>query len=150
MSFQTLHIVMELCTGGELFDLLYDQPECRFAEPECAKLAQKMLGAVNYLHSMDICHRDLKLENFIFSETYPAGEIKMIDFGFSKHYLAKEHMHQIVGTSYYIAPEVLAKNYTQKSDLWSLGVIFFMLLSGRCPFGGTNDFEIQENVRNGK
>jgi len=74
----------------------------------------------------------------------------MIDFGFSKHYLAKEHMHQIVGTSYYIAPEVLAKNYTQKSDLWSLGVIFFMLLSGRCPFGGTNDFEIQENVRNGK
>jgi len=149
MSFQTLHIVMELCTGGELFDLLYDQPECRFAEPECAKLAQKMLGAVNYLHSMDICHRDLKLENFIFSETYPAGEIKMIDFGFSKHYLTKEHMHEVVGTSYYIAPEVLAKNYTQKSDLWSLGVVFFMMLSGRCPFGGQDDYEIQENVRNG-
>ena len=150
MTFQVLHIVMELCTGGELFDLLYDQPECKFTEPDCAKLATKMLGAINYLHSMDICHRDLKLENFIFSEQYPAGEIKMIDFGFSKHYLTKEHMHEVVGTSYYIAPEVLAKDYTQKSDLWSLGVIFFMMLSGRCPFGGSDDYEIQENVRSGK
>ena len=69
---------MELCTGGELFDLLYDQPDCKFNEPQCAKLATKMLGAVNYLHSMDICHRDLKLENFIFTEKWSnGGEIKM-------------------------------------------------------------------------
>ena len=54
-----------------------------------------MLGAVNYLHTMDVCHRDLKLENFIFTEKGPAGEIKMIDFGFSKHYLHKEHMHEV-------------------------------------------------------
>jgi calcium-dependent protein kinase len=109
-----------------------------------------MLGAVNYLHSMDICHRDLKLENFIFTEKGPAGEIKMIDFGFSKHYLSKEHMHEVVGTSYYIAPEVLAKDYTSKSDMWSLGVIFYMMLCGRVPFGGNNDWEIQENVRRGE
>ena len=85
-----------------------------------------MLAAVNYLHSMDVCHRDLKLENFIFTEKGPKAEIKMIDFGFSKHYLHKEHMHEVVGTSYYIAPEVLNRDYTQKSDIWSLGVIFFM------------------------
>ena len=148
-SFQVLHIVMELCTGGELFDLLYEQDNCKFKEPECAALATKMLGAVNYLHSMDICHRDLKLENFIFTNKEASKEIKMIDFGFSKHYLAKGHMHEVVGTSYYIAPEVLAKDYTQKSDLWSLGVIFFMMLSGRTPFGGDDDYEIQENVRKG-
>ena len=108
-----------------------------------------MIGAVNYLHTMDVCHRDLKLENFIFTEKGPEGEIKMIDFGFSKHYLHKEHMHEVVGTSYYIAPEVLERDYTQKSDIWSLGVIFFMMLCGRCPFGGTDDYEIQENVRAG-
>jgi calcium-dependent protein kinase len=109
----------------------------------------KMLGAVNYLHTMDVCHRDLKLENFIFTEKGPAGEIKMIDFGFSKHYLHKEHMHEVVGTSYYIAPEVLGRDYTQKSDIWSMGVIIFMMLCGRCPFGGQDDYEIQENVKAG-
>ena len=150
MSFQVLHIVMELCTGGELFDLLYEQKDCKFSEIECATLAMKMLSAVNYLHSMEICHRDLKLENFIFTNKGSNKEIKMIDFGFSKNYLSKGHMHEVVGTSYYIAPEVLAKDYTQKSDLWSLGVIFFMMLSGRTPFGGDDDYEIQEAVKTGQ
>ena len=90
---------MELCTGGELFDLLYDQPDCKFNEPQCAKLATKMLGAVNYLHSMDICHRDLKLENFIFENEKGDSEIKLIDFGLSKVYLDGTTMSSVLAAA---------------------------------------------------
>eukprot|EP00949_MAST-11_sp_MAST-11-sp1_P005003 g5003.t1 len=144
-----LYIIMELCTGGELFDKLYDQPGTRFAEDDARKLLRKMLQAVAYIHQAGICHRDIKLENFIFTNKGPDAEIKMIDFGYSKAYLAGSHMRAIVGTSYYIAPEVLRQDYTEESDIWSLGVVAFMMLSGRCPFGGNTDEEIQENVLRG-
>lgn len=99
---------------------------------------------------MGICHRDLKLENFIFTTHDPDREIKLIDFGYSKAYLQDRHMHEIVGTSYYIAPEVLNADYTAKSDLWSLGVLVFMMLSGRVPFPGQSDEDIQNRVKIGQ
>ena len=74
----------------------------------------------------------------------------MIDFGLSKAYLEGEHMRKVAGTSYYMAPEVLRGDYSEAADMWSFGVVVFMMLSGTCPFGGSDDDTIQRNVLRGK
>lgn len=142
-----LYLVMECCEGGELFDDLYDQPAAKYNEEDANKLLRKMVGALAYMHANGLVHRDLKLENFIFTDKSIEKQIKLIDFGFSRAYLEGDTMSAFVGTSYYIAPEVLAGRYTAASDLWSLGVIAFMMLTGQCPFGGKTDHEIMENVK---
>lgn len=144
-----VYIVMELCTGGELFDKLYDQPAAKFTEADARFLAEKGLSALAYLHTNNIAHRDLKLENFIFDTKEDDAEMKLIDFGFSRQYLeGKGHeMHDTVGTCYYLAPEVITKNYTEASDLWSFGVVFYMLITGECPFGGDDNATIIRNIR---
>ena len=138
---------MECCEGGELFDDLYAQPELKYTEEDANKLIRKMVGALAYMHANGLVHRDLKLENFIFTDKSAEKQIKLIDFGFSRAYLEGDTMSAFCGTSYYIAPEVLAGRYTAASDLWSLGVIAFMMLTGQCPFGGKTDSEIMDNVR---
>eukprot|EP00943_MAST-04B_sp_MAST-4B-sp1_P003108 g3108.t1 len=150
VDFKRLYIIMECCTGGELFDLLYEQPGAKFEEKKALALAIKMCSALNYLHQNKIIHRDLKLENFIFTRKGNDGEVKLIDFGLSKAYLEGEHMRKVAGTSYYMAPEVLRGDYSEEADMWSFGVVMFMLLSGRCPFGGHTDEQIQANVLRGK
>eukprot|EP00039_Didymoeca_costata_P007287 m.98233 g.98233 ORF g.98233 m.98233 type:complete len:515 (-) comp13626_c0_seq1:29-1573(-) len=144
----SIYIVMELCTGGELFDRLYSQPNDRFQEAEARFLVRKMLSSLSYLHRNGIVHRDLKLENFIFTNKTKDADIKLIDFGFSTQYLAgASKLNEVVGTCYYIAPEVLGKNYTQQSDLWSLGVVVFMMVTGLSPFSGQGNKQIMENVK---
>ena len=150
IDFKKLYIIMECCTGGELFDKLYDQPGAKFSEADARDLSLKMLSALNYLHVNKIIHRDLKLENFIFTRRGPEGEVKLIDFGLSKAYLEGEHMRKVAGTSYYMAPEVLRGDYSEAADMWSFGVVVFMMLSGTCPFGGSDDDTIQMNVLRGK
>ena len=86
-EYKTLYIIMELCTGGELFDRLYDQPESRFSETDARVLITKMLKGLNYLHLNGIVHRDLKLENYIFTSKEKDAEIKLIDFGYSRQYV---------------------------------------------------------------
>lgn len=107
-----------------------------------------MLSALNYLHGAGIVHRDLKLENFIFtSEDDAVAEIKLIDFGYSRNYLfGEEQMHDQVGTCYYVAPEVLKKNYNEVSDLWSLGVVAYIMLTSMTPFGGNDSRDIMLNI----
>ena len=147
-KFQTIYIIMELCTGGELFDKLYDQPSEKFSEPDARSLMIRMLRALSYLHANGIVHRDLKLENFIFSDKSASAEIKLIDFGFSRQYLERsESMTRLVGTCYYLAPEVLEQHYTEASDLWSLGVVAYMMLTGLVPFGGNDNDAIQRTIR---
>jgi len=148
-----IYIVMELCTGGELFDKLYDQPvqpkekAPRFIEADAKYLVKNMLSSLNYLHSNGIAHRDLKLENFIFTTKEKDAEIKLIDFGFSTNYLETGTMKEVVGTCYYLAPEVLKREYTQASDLWSLGVVIYMMVTGSVPFCGKNNDEIIASVK---
>jgi calcium-dependent protein kinase len=146
------YLVMELCTGGELFDRLLGSEDSHFTEAVAANVVLQMLLSINYIHSKNLVHRDLKLENFIFATKDADSPLKMIDFGFSKKVTSmdKTRMSQVVGTSYYIAPEVLDHDYTAACDLWSLGVITYMLLSGSPPFGGDDDGEIMENVRTGE
>lgn len=98
-----------------------------------------MLSAVSYCHSKKIVHRDLKPENLLLESNRPDSEIKVIDFGTSRFYDPSRKMNSKFGTPYYIAPEVLKKSYTEKCDVWSCGVILYILLSGFPPFNGPDD-----------
>mmetsp|Transcript_2897 Transcript_2897/g.8124 ORF Transcript_2897/g.8124 Transcript_2897/m.8124 type:complete len:1038 (+) Transcript_2897:205-3318(+) len=142
-----IYLVQELCLGGELFDRLDEQPDYHYTEAECARLIKQMLCAVRYLHSRGIIHRDLKLENFLFSSTSADSELKMIDFGLSKHFRFGEVHHEAVGTPYTVAPEVIRGNYDERCDIWAIGVISFLLLSGDPPFGGCGGPEPLMTVR---
>jgi calcium-dependent protein kinase len=95
-----------------------------------------------------VCHRDLKPENILLDSKH-GDIIKLIDFGTSQVFRNEEKMELVLGTAYYIAPEVLAGNYTEKCDIWSIGVILYILLSGEPPFFGKTDKEIIERVRKG-
>jgi hypothetical protein len=85
-SASEIYLVLELCRGGDLFDRLDEQPDYHYTEAQCARLVKQMLSALRYLHSKNIIHRDLKLENFLFSTREPDSVLKMIDFGLSKHF----------------------------------------------------------------
>jgi calcium-dependent protein kinase len=142
-----IYLVQELCLGGELFDRLDEQPDYHYTEAECARLVKQMLSAVRYLHSKGIIHRDLKLENFLFSSTSKDSELKMIDFGLSKHFRYGEVQTEAVGTPYTVAPEVIRGSYDERCDVWAIGVISFLLLSGDPPFGGCGGPEPLMTVR---
>lgn len=93
-------------------------------------MTKQVLQAIAYCHGQQIAHRDLKPENILI-DVKNGGSIKVIDFGTSQTYDANDHtMHQMYGTPYYIAPEVLFGKYTEKCDLWSIGVILYVMLSG--------------------
>lgn len=129
-----LYLVMECMEGGELFDRVTKLK--KFTELDAANAVEQMLLALNYIHSHGIVHRDLKLENFLY-EAKDSDQLKLIDFGFSKVWDPNIKMHVSCGTLAYVAPEVLKKAYTNQCDMWSLGVIAFVLLSGYMPFSGS-------------
>ena len=103
-STNTIYLLQELCLGGDLFDRLDAQPDVHYTEGQCAKLIKQMVSAVRYLHSKGVIHRDLKLENFLFSTPACDSELKMIDFGLSKHFDLGDMHHEQVGTPYTCAP----------------------------------------------
>ena len=109
-----------------------------------------MLSAINYCHIRKIVHRDLKPENLLLDKDEDNPKIKIIDFGTSQLFDPEKKMSQKFGTPYYIAPEVLKKSYNEKCDLWSCGVILYILLCGYPPFNGANDKQIIEAVLKGK
>jgi len=136
-------IVLELCTGGNLFDLISKQENHHLDEPSAAKIASLIARGLKYLHSHYIVHRDLKPENILFTDN---GTLKITDFGLG-HYMKVpqdlHYMHTCCGTPHYVAPEVLTANgvgsgqydhYGCEIDYWSLGVIVFIMLSGKQPF----------------
>ena len=143
-------IVTELCPGGELFQQIIDKGP--FNEKYSAFVMYQLFSAVNYCHKMHIVHRDLKPENILIvskdQDGYPT--IKVCDFGTSKIFEKGKIERKLVGSSYYIAPEVLKKKYNEKCDLWSCGVIMYILLSARPPFGGEDDTDIMERVAIGE
>jgi calcium-dependent protein kinase len=128
-----LHMVMECLEGGELFSRLTAKKQ--FPEDEAKDVLRQMLLALNYIHSHGIVHRDIKLENFVYDKK-DSSHLKLIDFGFSKMWdpSDQQRMQTKLGTMSYAAPEVLGGSYTSQCDLWSLGVISFILLGGYMPF----------------
>ena len=142
------YIVSELMKGGELYDQI--SKISSYSEKNAAIIIEQILSVLAYLHSKRIVHRDLKPEN-IMLETNVQGDlsIKIIDFG-TANYITNEPLKLKIGTAYYIAPEVLKKSYDEKCDLWSLGVILYILLCGFPPFDGDDDDAIMKNVEDGK
>mmetsp|Transcript_18465 Transcript_18465/g.36964 ORF Transcript_18465/g.36964 Transcript_18465/m.36964 type:complete len:504 (+) Transcript_18465:28-1539(+) len=151
-----LHLVTELCTGGELFDRIIaktQSAEGHFSEHDAAEIVRDIIAAIRYCHDeKHICHRDLKPENFLFESAEEHAVIKIIDFGLSRHEdTSPSHMMKTkVGTPYYVAPEVLNKEYDKSCDMWSIGVISYILLCGYPPFYGDNDHEIFVSVKAAK
>ncbi|MCQ2820877.1 MAG: protein kinase [archaeon] len=148
------YLVMEECLGGELFDKIIDhiQEGKMFSEKDAAKIMKQVFVALAYCHSRGICHRDLKPENLLLATKDENSPIKIIDFGLSKRFTGEEKMKMSrkVGTSYYVAPEVLKGDYNEKCDVWSAGVILYILLSGDPPFNGRDDQAIYAKVREEK
>ncbi|KAL4592070.1 hypothetical protein LXL04_005051 [Taraxacum kok-saghyz] len=127
-----VHIVMELCEGGELFDRIVARG--RYTERAAASIMRKIVEIVQMCHSHGVMHRDLKPENFLFGNKKESAPLKAIDFGLSVFFKPGEVFNEIVGSPYYMAPEVLKRNYGPEVDVWSSGVILYILLCGVPPF----------------
>jgi calcium-dependent protein kinase len=145
-----IYIVMELCNGGELFDRIIKRTEMGnpFTEKEAATIFKQLMSAVSYCHSNKIVHRDLKPDNLLLLNNGDDTHIKIIDFGTSLIFKKKNtSMFDRVGTAYYISPEVIDGYYDEKCDVWSCGIILYILLCGYPPFNGRDDEEIFLNIR---
>merc|ERR1719160_1634940 len=146
---RSIYLVMELCSGGELFDRIIESGH--FTEQQAAILMQQIVRAIYYMHESHTCHRDLKPENFLFMTKEPIDKnlLKIIDFGLSCEFKPGQVLTTKAGTPYYVAPQVLAGKYDQLSDLWSCGVIMYVMLCGYPPFFGETDAEVLSKVRLG-
>jgi calcium-dependent protein kinase len=142
-----LHMVMELCTGGNILDRIVQKGT--HSEYEAADMLGKLCLAVSHLHELYICHRDIKPDNCLYVSEDPSAEIKLLDFGLSNKFGSEniERMYSLVGTPYYIAPEVLRGSYSKECDIWSLGVLLYLLLSGRQAFASSNIKELYPKIK---
>ena len=136
--------------GGELFDRIVDQGH--YTEGQARLATCKLLSAMKYMHDKGIAHRDLKPENMLMTAKGKNAEIKITDFGLGKFFDAQSSMMKTpCGTPGYIAPEVLQmRGYDEKCDVWSLGVIIYILLCGFPPFYADNDAQLFERIKKGK
>ncbi|CAD7971967.1 unnamed protein product [Amoebophrya sp. A120] len=147
---RNIYLCMELCLGGELFDRIIASGH--FTERECALLMRQILAIVHYLHEQGVMHRDIKPENFLLKEDNAPIEqstVKMIDFGLSVRFKPGEFKSTKAGTPYYVSPQVLVGKYDQLCDVWSCGVIMYIMLCGYPPFYGDNDVDVLARVRLG-
>ena len=144
------YIITEYCPDGELFNEIIKVG--KFDEGQSAFIMNQIFKAITYCHSLNIIHRDLKPENIMITDREKNGclQVKIIDFGTAKISEKGQSENRYVGSSYYMAPEVIKRKYNEKCDVWSCGVIMYILLTGRPPFDGEDDNEILENVKIGK
>ena len=143
-----VYIVSEYCKGGELFDII--SKKRNFSEKEACIIMEQLLSGICYSHKNGIVHRDLKPENILLEDKSRNLEIKIVDWGYATQMKQRERLHEMDGISYYIAPEVLEGDYDEKCDIWSCGVILYILLCGYAPFYGENDKEIYKQVLKGE
>lgn len=145
-----LYLIMELMSGGELFDRIVDMGH--FTEAMAADVTYKLLGALKYMHDKGVAHRDLKPENMLMTSKGADAQVKITDFGLSKFFDEQSTLMKTpCGTPGYIAPEVLhMRGYNQQCDVWSMGVIVYILLCGFPPFYADNDAQLFERIKRGQ
>ncbi|KAF8726834.1 hypothetical protein HU200_019314 [Digitaria exilis] len=143
----SVNLVMELCEGGELFDRIIARGH--YSERAAAALCREIVSVVHSCHSMGVMHRDLKPENFLFLNKREDSPLKATDFGLSVFFKPGEKFKDLVGSAYYVAPEVLKRRYGAEADIWSAGVILYILLSGVPPFWAENEDGIFDAVLRG-
>uniref|UniRef100_A0A166F429 non-specific serine/threonine protein kinase n=1 Tax=Daucus carota subsp. sativus TaxID=79200 RepID=A0A166F429_DAUCS len=144
---QSVHLVMELCAGGELFDRIIAQGH--YSERAAATICRQIVNVVHVCHFMGVMHRDLKPENFLLSSKDKDAMLKATDFGLSVFIEEGKVYRNIVGSAYYVAPEVLRRSYGKEIDIWSAGVILYILLSGVPPFWAENEKGIFDAILEG-
>ncbi|KAM6596003.1 hypothetical protein CsatA_006527 [Cannabis sativa] len=143
----SVHLVMELCAGGELFDRIIAKGH--YTERAAASLLRTIVQIVHTCHSMGVIHRDLKPENFLLLNKDENSPLKATDFGLSVFYKQGEVFKDIVGSAYYIAPEVLKRRYGPEVDIWSVGVMLYILLCGVPPFWAESEHGIFNAILRG-
>ncbi|KAI5595186.1 hypothetical protein BDE02_03G121200 [Populus trichocarpa] len=143
----SVNLIMELCEGGELFDRIIAKGH--YSERAAANLCRQIVTVVHNCHTMGVIHRDLKPENFLFLSTHEDSPLKATDFGLSVFFKPGDVFKDLVGSAYYVAPEVLRRNYGAEVDIWSAGVILYILLSGVPPFWGDTEQVIFDSILRG-
>lgn len=140
-----VYIVMELCEGGELLDRILSRGG-RYTEEDAKSIVVQILNVVAFCHLQGVVHRDLKPENFLFAKKDEDSLMKVIDFGLSDFIRPDQRLNDIVGSAYYVAPEVLHRSYSVEADMWSIGVITYILLCGSRPFWARTESGIFRSV----
>ncbi|CAA2951642.1 CDPK-related kinase 3-like [Olea europaea var. sylvestris] len=140
-----VYVIMELCDGGELLDRILSKGG-RYTEEEAKLIIVQILSVVSFCHLQGVVHRDLKPENFLFTSRREDADMKLIDFGLSDFIRPDERLNDIVGSAYYVAPEVLHRSYSLEADIWSIGVICYILLCGSRPFWARTESGIFRSV----
>lgn len=140
-----VYIVMELCRGGELLDRILSRGG-KYTEEDAKAVMLQILNVVSFCHLQGVVHRDLKPENFLFTSKDEDSTLKAIDFGLSDFVKPDEKLNDIVGSAYYVAPEVLHRSYSTEADVWSVGVIAYILLCGSRPFWARTESGIFRSV----
>ncbi|XP_015918836.1 MAP kinase-activated protein kinase 2 [Parasteatoda tepidariorum] len=147
-GYKCLLVIMECMEGGELFQRIQERAEGAFTEREAAEIMREICLAVQHLHRMNIAHRDLKPENLLYSKKDPTGILKLTDFGFAKETTNFNTLQTPCYTPYYVAPEVLGpEKYDKSCDMWSLGVIMYILLCGFPPFYSNHGLAISPGMK---
>lgn len=143
----SVHLLMELCAGGELFDRIIAKGH--YSEKAAASICRAIVNVVHVCHFMGVIHRDLKPENFLLSDKSENAALKATDFGLSVFIEEGKVYKDVVGSAYYVAPEVLRRRYGKEADVWSAGVILYILLSGVPPFWAETERGIFDAVLRG-
>lgn len=145
----SIYFVLEFCGGGQLLDCVLSAQS--LTERQAAGAMCQMFGAIRYVHHHNVCHRDVKPENWLLASDAPfeTNMLKLIDFGVSRVCEPGEKLHTRIGSAYYVSPEVVIGNYDASADVWSLGVIMFLLLAGELPFNEKNDKATLLKIRKG-
>ena len=139
---------MEYCTGGELLDRIIEKKY--FSEKEAAEVIYKITSAISHCHSLGIVHRDLKPENILYESKSDFSDLKIIDFGLATKIEFGVSLNSVVGSPYYVSPEVLDGKYDEKCDVWSIGILCFVLLTGNPPFYSSDRNELYHKIKTDK
>lgn len=136
---------MELLKGGELVDELTRLK--KFTEKDAATVTKTVIHVLAYLHSHQMIHRDIKAENIVLEEAKSLDSLKVVDFGCATKYRKDKLLVDLVGSPYYVAPEVMNGKYNEKCDIWSTGVLVYFMLTGLFPFDSESDEGLEAKIK---